>query len=259
MHADPSKAGSKPFHYDGDHERRRKEQLRRLYNRTQEEIEEEDLLRTELKKIEARKKEREKKTQDLQKLIAQADSTSKSPLLDKKAHKKKMLPNGDSPKSQIKEPMDTGGIKFPDLNMSGVSLRSQRMKLPPSVGQKKTKAIEQMLAEAGVEKAPVPSEAMCTEFNDLRSDMVLLYELKAALQTCEQELHSLKAQYETLSPGKTLEIPEKLRPPQPSALKGDKPKNISDVIDVVGTGPTPPNRKRKAALEHGVLKKHMKA
>merc|ERR1712213_202855 len=151
------------------------------------------------------------------------------------------------------------GIKFPDYKASGTSLRSQRMKLPPTVGQKKSKAIEQMLKEAGVDPMPVPSETMCTEFNELRSDMVLLYELKAALATCEQELHSLKAEYETLSPGKTLEIPEKLRPPQPSALKGDKPKNVSGVIDVVGTGPTPPNRKRKAALEHGVLKKHMKA
>ena len=262
LHADPSKAGSKPFHYDGDHERRRKEQLKRLYNRTQEEIEEEEMLRAELKKIEARKKEREKKTQDLQKLIAQADSTSKNPILDKKALKKKMLSNGGSDINKInalKEPMDTGGIKFPDFNVnSGVSLRSQRMKLPPSVGQKKTKAIEQMLAEAGVDKNPVPSDAMCTEFNDLRSDMVLLYELKAALQTCEQELHSLKAQYETLCPGKTLEIPEKLRPHQPSALKGDKPKNISDVIDVVGTGPTPPIRKRKAALEQSNVMKKIK-
>merc|ERR1712029_185946 len=121
----------------GDHERRRKEQLRRLYNRTQEEMDEEDLLRSELKKIEARKKERDKKTQDLQKLIAQADSTSKNPILDKKNHKKKMLSNGAiDQKSQIKEPMDTGGIKFPDFNVSGVMLRSQRMKLPPSVGQK---------------------------------------------------------------------------------------------------------------------------
>lgn len=226
------------------------------------------MLRAELKKIEARKKEREKKTQDLQKLIAQADSTSKNPILDKKALKKKMLSNGgggnssDMSKSNaaLKEPMDTGGIKFPDFNVNcaGVSLRSQRMKLPPSVGQKKTKAIEQMLAEAGVDKNPVPSQAMCTEFNDLRSDMVLLYELKAALQTCEQELHSLKAQYETLCPGKTLEIPEKLRPHQPSALKGDKPKNISDVIDVVGTGPTPPIRKRKAALEQSNVMKKIK-
>merc|ERR1712110_276435 len=98
LHADPSKAGSKPFHYDADHERRRKEQLKRLSNRTAEEVEEEEMLRSELKKIEARKKEREKKTQDLQKLIAQADSSgskNNSPS-DKKAMKKKLLANGQS-------------------------------------------------------------------------------------------------------------------------------------------------------------------
>ena len=39
------------------------------------------------------------------------------------------------------------GIKFPEFKASGVFLRSQRMKLPPSVGQKKSKAIEQMLTE----------------------------------------------------------------------------------------------------------------
>ena len=43
---------------------------------------------------------------------------------------------------------------------------------------------------------------MCGQFNDLRSDMVLLYELKNALNTCELELHSLKAQYEAMCPGK---------------------------------------------------------
>merc|ERR1711981_705402 len=111
LHADPSKAGSKPFHYDADHERRRKEQLKRLSNRTAEEVEEEEMLRSELKKIEARKKEREKKTQDLQKLIAQADSSSKTQLLDKKPNKKKLMANGQSsgsgqPKSPLKEQMD---------------------------------------------------------------------------------------------------------------------------------------------------------
>ena len=102
-------AGSKPFHYDADHERRRKEQLKRLSNRTAEEVEEEEMLRAELKKIEARKKEREKKTQDLQKLIAQADSSSKNLSgLDKKALKKKMMgANGSTlqSKSPIKEQM----------------------------------------------------------------------------------------------------------------------------------------------------------
>ena len=94
--------------------------------------------------------------------------------------KKKLLANGQS-KSPTKEQMDTGGIKFPDFKAGGTSLRSQRMKLPPTVGQKKAKAIDQMLKEAGVDSIPVPSENMCTQFNELRSDMVLLYELKAAL------------------------------------------------------------------------------
>jgi hypothetical protein len=45
----------------------------------------------ELKKIEARKKERERKTQDLQKLISQADSQSETPRkTDKKLPKKKL-------------------------------------------------------------------------------------------------------------------------------------------------------------------------
>ena len=131
--------------------------------------------------------------------------------------------------------LESAGIKFPSTSGSGVTLRSQRMKLPPSVGQKKTKAIEQMLAEIDVEPAPIPTEvqlvnthiiplynssvalshvnlvksimnslfqAMCNEFNELRSEMVLLYELKNALAACEQELHSLKGQFEAACPGK---------------------------------------------------------
>ena len=54
--------------------------------------------------------------------------------------------------------LESAGIKFPSTSGSGVTLRSQRMKLPPSVGQKKTKAIEQMLAEIDVEPAPIPTE-----------------------------------------------------------------------------------------------------
>jgi DNA methyltransferase 1-associated protein 1 len=46
--------------------------------------------------------------------------------------------------------VETAGIKFPDFKGSGVSLRSQRMKLPASVGQKRTKAIEQLLQELSI-------------------------------------------------------------------------------------------------------------
>lgn len=51
--------------YDADHERRRKEQLKRLFERTRQQVEEEEMLLQELKKIETRKKERERKAQVL--------------------------------------------------------------------------------------------------------------------------------------------------------------------------------------------------
>lgn len=47
-------------------------------------------------------------------------------------------------KLQVAEPT---GIKFPDFKNSGVSLRSQRIKLPGSLGQKKLKGIEQTLID----------------------------------------------------------------------------------------------------------------
>lgn len=66
----------KGFNFDAEHERKRKDQMKKLLERTQKDIEEEQMLLNELKKIEQRKKERDRKTQDLQKLISQADQVS---------------------------------------------------------------------------------------------------------------------------------------------------------------------------------------
>eukprot|EP00096_Caligus_rogercresseyi_P001389 TRINITY_DN1219_c0_g1_i1.p1 TRINITY_DN1219_c0_g1~~TRINITY_DN1219_c0_g1_i1.p1 ORF type:complete len:513 (-),score=232.03 TRINITY_DN1219_c0_g1_i1:583-2121(-) len=267
--------------YDADHERRRKEQLIRLYNRTPEQIQEEEMLKAELKKIESRKREREKKAQDLQKLLDHADASTPPKQSDKKtshssssnsggSSKKKSVPqssgssssssNQRSSKPDIVNSLDAiAGIKFPEISSSkgpSIYLRSHRMKLPPSVGQKKTKAIETMLSEIpGLENSPMATEDLSTAFNDLRSDMVLLYELKNALALCESELSSIRAQYEALAPHKsTLEIPERLK--NYFSHKEKATKSISDVIDVVGNGGGPPVRKRKAALEQSnVLKK----
>lgn len=76
--------------FDAGHERRRKEQLERLYNRTPEQVAEEEYLLQELRKIEARKKEREKRSQDLQKLITAADTTAEQRRTERKAPKKKL-------------------------------------------------------------------------------------------------------------------------------------------------------------------------
>lgn len=230
----------KIFAYDADHERRRKEQLKKLYERTPEQIEEEQFLLTELKKIEARKKERERKTQDLQKLISQADSQNETPRRTDKKIPKKKITNPTRPSrvdtSHILQVIESAGIKFPDFKNSGVSLRSQRMKLPANVGQKKSKGIEQLLQDMNLELNPIPTDENCRYFNELRSDMVLLIEIKAALATCEYELQSLRHQYEALNLGKTLAIPPQLLPNTDIETKVNP-----EIIDVVGSPGTPSN------------------
>lgn len=116
-------------------------------------------------------------------------------------------------RSQKFQAVESAGIKFNDLRGTGVSPRSMKMKLPASVGQKKVKALEQTLAEFKVDSAPPPTEEICVAFNELRSDLVLLSELRSALTTCTCELESLKLQYETACPGKTLNIPAVLAVP----------------------------------------------
>lgn len=131
-------------------------------------MEEEEILLAELKKIELRKKEREKKQQDLQKLISAAEHNTEMytrsvlswlvvifSFLRRKAQKK-----GSTKKSKIIGGMAGGGtlrttseatmvFKTYDKS-SGVSLRSSKVKFPLTLGQKKTKTIEQVLEELTV-------------------------------------------------------------------------------------------------------------
>ncbi|XP_066907940.1 DNA methyltransferase 1-associated protein 1 isoform X1 [Halyomorpha halys] len=157
------------------------------------------MLQTELRKIEARKKERDRKTQDLQKLITAADNQEEPKKTERKFPRKKFpfsKPRMDNLFGEL------SGIKFPDIKGSGVTLRSQRMKFPTTIGQKKMKAIEQQLTELNIDLNPLPTEEICQQFNDLRSDVYLLCELKAAISTCEFEIQSLRHQYEAVNPSK---------------------------------------------------------
>ena len=55
-----------------------------------------------------------------------------------------------------------------------------------------------------VDLNPAPTEEICNNFNELRQDIVLLYELKLAVINCEYELQTLRHRFETLAPGKVL-------------------------------------------------------
>ncbi|KAL0124092.1 hypothetical protein PUN28_006112 [Cardiocondyla obscurior] len=193
----------------------KKEQLKKLFERTPEQVEEEQTLLTELRKIEQRKKERDRKTQDLQKLITAADHQADSRKSERKSSKKSSSSSRNRPnKTDTAHAVESAGIKFPDFKNSGVTLRSQRIKLPSSLGQKKMKGIEQMLNELRLELNPPPTEQICQQFNELRS------------------LQSLRHQYEALAPGKTLTIP-------PALLPKTEPEVKADIIDVVASPSTP--------------------
>mgnify|MGYP002655279376 CR=1 FL=1 len=197
-----SSGDKKIFVFDAEHERKRKEQLKKLFERTTAQIEEETMLQHEMRKIEARKKEREKKTQDLQKLISQADqqsetaaaSTPQARKQEKKLNKKKVPVQQKLNKADVVSTMETANIRFGEgINKgTGITMRSQKMKLPANFGQKRTKALEQMLSEFKVDQNPPAIEEICTAFNELRSDMILLHEIRTALAASEFELETCK-------------------------------------------------------------------
>ncbi|RDD41481.1 DNA methyltransferase 1-associated protein 1 [Trichoplax sp. H2] len=186
----------KIFIFDAAHEASRKSQLEKLYNRTSEEVKEEEMLMVELKAIEAQRKERVKGQEGLVRLMtANEKKEAKHPPSGRKSAKKKSLKKkGDHNQSST----DTAIIKFPEKS-SGVWLRSSRMKLPLSIGQKKTKAVEQFLSEYDLPPAPMPTEEICQAFNDLREKILLLLNLRQLADNCEYEAQTLKHKLEAIN------------------------------------------------------------
>ncbi|XP_065834656.1 DNA methyltransferase 1-associated protein 1-like [Oscarella lobularis] len=252
-------------HFDAQHETDRKAQLERLYSRTQEQVQEEETLLGELKKIEQRKREREKKQQDLQKIIAAAENSEKQlhKTPKKVLHKKKVatpflmgssltsipegapLPIGEPGSSSASKALDKSG---------GVFVRSSKLKIPSSVGQRKLKVIETLLDDFGINLTPMPTEQVCTEFNEVRNDILLLLDLKAAVDSCEYELQTLRHRFEAVT-----SKPAKERLPAHLKTVLDTFKSLSThsallVMDAVMSGPSAggiQRRRRVATLEHG--------
>uniref|UniRef100_A0A8C6ZXV2 DNA methyltransferase 1-associated protein 1 n=1 Tax=Nothoprocta perdicaria TaxID=30464 RepID=A0A8C6ZXV2_NOTPE len=221
--------------FDAGHERRRKEQLERLYNRTPEQVAEEEYLIQELRKIETRKKEREKRTQDLQKLITAADTTTEQRRAERKAPKKKLPQKKETEKPAVPE---TAGIKFPDFKSAGVTLRSQRVGCSPG-------PLGPLLISLSAYLNPI--------------DLVLLYELKQAFANCEYELQMLRHRYEALAKAGSIG-PLGVEGSHPDGQAGlgveeGKADCKDQIIDVVGAPLTPNSVRRKVVgAEQGALR-----
>lgn len=274
--------------YDAQHERKRKQQLSNLYNRTKEQIEEETYLINEMKRIETKKRDREKKTQDLQKIMdAASRSAPEHNRRSEAAHHTPTVgrpsgsgmrgmpgrrpgrgagrPSRDSIASQTPHISGTAaslleastvGIKFPDFKTSGTSLRSQRLKLPTSLGTKKMKALEQMIQELGLDQFPMPTETICQNFNELRSDLLLLYEIKVNLANTDFEIQSIKNQLAAVKPELVPADEPSLDQSETTSTPDTSSRELSAVIDLNAVNT--PGRKRKAALEQTNALRKMK-
>jgi len=259
------------LHFDAEHERHGKEQLEKLWKRTDKQIEEEQFLMEELQRIESRKKERARKAKDLQKLISSVDRSPNPSSLSSMGESgstfnnhsgslsvsRKRFYKGPASSSVFIDTLNIEGaaaVKFPEFKTAGVHARSQQMRIPTTLGQRKLKAVDVALLKLGLESHPSASEDVVVQFNELRADIMLLYELKCALSTCEFELETLKHQYQSIS-NQELSIPAHLRvihdEVDPTEVTSPFKRRISDALEVP-SGPslaTGIQRKKKSSID----------
>lgn len=97
------------------------------------------------------------------------------------------------------------------------------------------------------ELSPTPTEELVHMFNELRSDLVLLYELKQACANCEYELQMLRHRHEALARAGVLGAPATpASGPAPASAESAVPESglapdltKDTIIDVVGAPLTP--------------------
>nr|VZI26928.1 unnamed protein product [Spirometra erinaceieuropaei] len=96
-------------------------------------------------------------------------------------------------------------IPFPDFSKNpGVHLRSQKMKLPSCLGQRKIRIIENFLSHYQMDPSPPATAQIVEAYNKLRSNILLLYELRAAMLQCDYELQAARSRMELFAPDKPL-------------------------------------------------------
>ncbi|GAU94064.1 hypothetical protein RvY_05905 [Ramazzottius varieornatus] len=212
--------------YDAASERKRRTQLERLQNRTQKEIDEHKLLKEQERKIKSNKEERERRHGNMHMRIngfkartsagsdsprppasrqssASGGATTEKPQIQtqgKKTTKKGTEKKKGEKRNKVQDiPAMPGltavleaNLKFPEIKAAGAHARSARLKLPNSVSSKKTIALKSMLGELGLDDMPMANEETIDEFNKLRSDLLLLYELKTAVVNAQTDLNHLR-------------------------------------------------------------------
>ncbi|TMS40124.1 hypothetical protein L596_006545 [Steinernema carpocapsae] len=262
------KVNTETIHYDAQSERIRKEQLNKQWNRTTEEIDEQKLLLKAMKKMEAGKRKLAMLTQDRQKLAAlkpashsSARSRARSQVMAKETKSTsckrarsaaKLSAFTESLLTQLDEPQ----LRFSEFKAAGAHFQSREMKLHTNVGQRKIETLNQVVQGLKLE-IPHATPEYVAAFNEFRSDVIVLQELKLALQKAESELECMNINASAVG-RQMIEIEPRIRVSDGAfdeALVGTEggptsTRTITRMIDLEQS--TPQWRKRKATTFPGV-------
>lgn len=226
-----------PYVYDGDHERRRKQQLDMYLRRTRKEVEELQKLHEDQKRCEQKKREKERKdainhkqierlatpSHDSPPATPSPHATHTSSKAEVQKYKKGRKCSGGRVGREGTPPFDSDesvpspstlaimqnnkapdfGLRFPELK-AGIHLQSGRMILPASITKKRDGIISHALKEFTIEPHPIATASITDEFNRLRSDILKLHDTQSAIQHCEVEILAHIARYEQLYPNDPL-------------------------------------------------------
>ncbi|VDN16589.1 unnamed protein product [Dibothriocephalus latus] len=77
------------------------------------------------------------------------------------------------------------------------------MKLPSSLGQRKIRIIENFLSHYQMDPSPPATAQIVDAYNKLRSNVLLLYELRGAMLQCDYELQAARSRMELFAPDKS--------------------------------------------------------
>ena len=263
-------AGRKPnlIAYDAEHERRRKEQLEHLWNRTPEEVEEEKYLRAESKKIEQRQRERARKEQKVQDQIEEMNKVVKkdsgrkkaapSRISIRKASDQQRRPAASRSRSAsvVITPVSAefytnSAIKFTEIRCAGVFSRRWISRLPANCSANKSEAIARMLVLADMDSVfaiIAVDEANSGLFNETRAEFGKAHEMKLTFSETMERIEEKESLLKDDERGQMEEL---------SAHVGEKPEvgEQGCYLGVIDESLLVPPRQRKAAVEQMKLMK----
>ncbi|CAH8620758.1 unnamed protein product [Heterobilharzia americana] len=122
-------------------------------------------------------------------------------------------------------------INFLDVSKNpGAHLRSQKMKLPNNLGQKKTRIIENFLGHLQIDPNPPATAEIVEAYNSLRSKILLLFDLRLALLNCDFELQSARLRLEAFAPNQSLP-PGLISLPNPGLPESSSEDSYYNLID----------------------------